>query len=250
MPSMLMQVSFEFVDPEVDNEEITGLEAGYRFRGKKFALNIDIYRTEWANRFLNTAGPELPNGNFSRYRLTSVGQIHQGLEFDFEYRPVGGKWRLKGFGSIGNWKFEGDSPFTQFDDDTATIIDEGEIGLTGTKVGSAPQTSFGVSGYLNILDNLSIDADYNVYTDLYGLVDPEDVVDASLRNETFQSPRLPSYDLVDFGLTYKFNLGDQRVTFRGNVKNLFNSPYINQLNAFGYFLGVGRTWNASLNYKF
>ncbi len=238
------------IEPEVDNEEITGLEAGYRFRGKNFALNVDVYRTEWANRFLSTAGPELANGDFTTYRLTSVGQIHQGLEFDFEYRPDGGRWRLKGYGSIGNWKFEGDSPFILSNNDTATIIETGEIPLTGTKVGNAPQTSFGVSGYLDILDNLSVDMDYNIYTDLYGFVDPEDVVQASIDGTTFQAPRLPSYDLVDLGVTYKFTFGDQRFVVRGNVKNLFNSAYINQLDSFGYFLGIGRTWNASVNYKF
>lgn len=242
--------SNDIVEPEIDNEEITGFEAGYRFRGNNFALNVDVYRTEWANRFLNTAGPELDNGDFSTYRLTGVGQIHQGVEFDFEYRPDGGKWRLKGYGSIGNWKFEGSSPFTLANNDTATIIDSGEIELTGTKVGNAPQTSFGVSGYFDIFDNLSIDADYNIYADLYGFVDPEDVVQSSIDGEVFQAPRLPSYDLVDIGLTYKFYFGDNKLTFRGNVKNLFNSSYINQLDSFGYFLGIGRTWNASLNYKF
>lgn len=238
------------VEPEVENEEITGLEAGYRYTSSKFALSIDIYRTEWANRFLNTNGPEQPNGDFTTYRLTSVGQIHQGVEFDFEYRPTGDRWRLRGYGSIGNWKFDGDSPFTLTNDQTATIIENGEIPLTGTKVGNAPQTSFGFGGFIKLLDNLTIDADYNIYTSLYGFVDPEDVVQASLVGETYQAERLPAYDLVDAGLTYKFNLGENRFTFRGNVKNVFNTPYINQLNAFGYYLGVGRTWNASLSYKF
>ncbi|KZS39772.1 TonB-dependent receptor [Aquimarina aggregata] len=243
--------SNDLVDPEVDNEEITGLEAGYRFKGQNFKLNVDVYRTEWANRFLSVAGPELqPSGDFTTYRLTSVGQIHQGFEFDFEYRPNGGRWRLRGYGSMGNWKFDGESPFTLANNQTATIIETGNIDLTGTKVGNAAQTSFGVGGYFDILDNLSVDADYNVYTDLYGFVDPEDVAEAGFRGEVFQAPRLPSYDLVDLGVTYKFNFGADRLTFRGNVKNVFNSPYISQLNSFGYFLGIGRTWNASLSYKF
>ncbi|TYP77053.1 TonB-dependent receptor [Aquimarina intermedia] len=242
--------SNEIVKPEIDNEEITGFEAGYRFKGGNFKLNVDVYRTEWANRFLNTSGPELSNGDFTTYRLTGVGQIHQGAEFDFEYRPNGGKWRLKGYGSMGNWKFEGDSPFTLTNDQTATIINSGNISLTGTKVGNAAQTSFGVGGYYDIFDNLSVDLDYNIYADLYGFVDPEDVVQASIDGDTYQADRLPSYDLVDAGLTYKFFLGEDKLTFRANVKNLFNSPYINQLDSFGYYLGIGRTWNASLRYNF
>ena len=242
--------SNDLVVPEVDNEEITGFEAGYRFRGTNFALSIDVYQTEWANRFLNTFGPEQTNGDFTTYRLTGVGQIHKGFEFDFEYRPEGGKWRLKGYGSIGNWEFDGTSPYTLTNDQTSTIIDSGNVDLTGTKVGNAPQTSFGASGYFDILDNLSVDVDYNIYTDLYGFVDPADVAQAAFNNEIYQADRLPSYDLVDIGATYKFTIGDNRITLRGNVKNLFNSAYINQLDSFGYYLGVGRTWNASLSYKF
>ncbi|WP_271765563.1 TonB-dependent receptor [Aquimarina algiphila] len=242
--------SNDLVDPEVDNEEITSFEGGYRFKSNNFKLNFDIYRTEWANRFLSTNGPELTNGDFTTYRLTSIAQIHQGAEFDFEYRPDGGRWRLRGYGSLGNWKFDGTSPFTLANDQTAAIIETGSVNLTGTKVGNAAQTSFGVGGYFDILHNLSVDLDYNVYTDLYGFVDPEDVADAAFNGEVYQAERLPSYDLVDAGVTYKFNFGENRLTFRGNVKNLFNSPYIGQLDSFGYYLGVGRTWNASLSYKF
>lgn len=243
--------SNNMVEPEVDNEEITSFEAGYRFKNNNFRLNIDIYQTEWANRFLSFNGPELqPRGDFTTFRLTNIAQIHKGLEFDLEYRPDGGRWRLKGYGSIGNWKFDGKTPFTLTNDQTTTIIGSGEIDLTETKVGNAPQTSFGAGIYVDILDNLSFDADYNVYTDLYGFVDPEDVFNARQNGEVYQAPRLPSYDLVDAGLTYKLNLGENKFTFRGNVKNVFNSPYINQLDSFGYFLGIGRTWNASLRYNF
>ncbi|WP_438710757.1 TonB-dependent receptor domain-containing protein [Aquimarina muelleri] len=243
--------SNNIVDPEVDNEEITSFEAGYRFKNNNFRLNIDVYQTEWANRFLTFNGPELqPSGDYTTFRLTNIAQIHKGLEFDLEYRPDGGRWKLKGYGSLGNWKFDGKTPFTLTNDQTTSIIGNGEIDLTETKVGNAPQTSFGAGIYVDILDNLSFDADYNVYTDLYGFVDPEDVFNARQNGEVYQAPRLPSYDLVDAGITYKFNLGENKFTFRGNVKNVFNSPYINQLDSFGYFLGIGRTWNASLRYNF
>ncbi|WP_103865768.1 TonB-dependent receptor [Aquimarina sp. I32.4] len=242
--------SNDIVKPEIDNEEITSFEAGYRFKNNNFRFNLDVYHTEWANRFLTFNGPELGNGDNTTYRLTGVSQIHKGLEFDFEYRPDGGRWRLRGYGSLGNWKFDAETPFTLTNDQTTTIIDNGVIELTDTKVGSAPQTSFGAGVYVDIIDNLSFDADYNVYTDLYGFVDPEDVAQASIAGETYQAKRLPSYDLVDAGLTYKLNFGENKLVFRGNVKNVFNSPYINQLSSFGYYLGVGRTWNASVSYKF
>ncbi|PQB05612.1 TonB-dependent receptor [Aureitalea marina] len=242
------------ITPEIDNEEITGFEGGYRFKSSNFRLNVDVYYTEWANRFVQTGGeddsdPENPV--FFTDRFTGVTQVHQGVEFDFEYRPDLGGWRLRGYGSIGNWKYDGETPFTRQNDDTGDfIITDGVLDLTGTKVGNAPQTSFGAGLSVNILENLIVDADYNIYTDLYGFVDPDDVIEAAQMGMTYQAERLPAYTLLDMGATYRFQLGDQRFVLRANCYNVTNEAYINQKNAFGYYLGIGRTYNASLRYNF
>jgi outer membrane receptor for ferrienterochelin and colicin len=240
--------------PEVDNEEILGLEAGYRFQNSNLRVNVDVYRTEWGNRFISAGGEDNSdpkNSVFYTDRFTDVTQLHQGVEFDFEYRPNYGAWRLRGYGSIGNWKFDGETPFTRQNDDTSEfIITDGMLDLTGTKVGNAPQTSFGAGLSVKLCDGLTVDGDYNIYTDLYGFVSADDVIEAAQMGERYQAERLPAYTLADAGLTYKFTLGGQRLTFRGNVYNLFNEAYINQRDAFGYFLGVGRTYNASLRLNF
>lgn len=242
------------VEPEVDNEEITGFEGGYRFKSSNFRLNVDVYYTEWANRFLASGGEDgtdPDNPVFFTDRFTNVTQVHQGFEFDFEYRPTLGGWRLRGYGSIGNWKFDGTTPFTRQNDDTGDfIITDGELDLTGTKVGNAPQTSFGAGLSVNILDNLILDADYNIYTDLYGFVDPDAVIEAAQMGMTYQAERLPAYTLLDAGITWRFKLGDQRFVMRGNMYNVTNEAYINQRDRFGYYLGIGRTYNASLRYNF
>ena len=196
-------------------------------------------------------GTELPMDEFGTYRFTDVTQIHQGVEFDFEYRPIGGNFMFRGYGSIGNWKYEGSTPFTlQNDDTTEFLITDGEVELTNVKVGNAPQTSFGFGLVYDVCEGLSFDLDYNLYTDLYEFVDVEDVVDAALNGRTYEADRLPAYTLADAGVTYGFDLGANRMTFRANVNNLFNSAYIGQRDNFGYYLGIGRTFNASLRYNF
>ncbi|WP_370003863.1 TonB-dependent receptor, partial [Winogradskyella sp.] len=238
------------VEPEIDNEEIIGYEAGYRFKNETFRFNFDVYRTEWGNRFL-TFGTQLPNSEFGLYRFTDVTQLHQGVEFDFEYRPLIGGFRLRGYGSIGNWKYEGTTPYTLQNDDTGVFIEtDGEVELTDVKVGNAPQTSFGVGVVFDITKGLSFDMDYNIYTDLYEFVDVEEAVQDALDGRVYESEKLPAYALADAGLTYRFSLGDNPLTFRANVYNLFNTPYINQTDNFGTFLGIGRTFNASLRYNF
>ncbi|MGK0175141.1 MAG: iron complex outermembrane receptor protein, partial [Ulvibacter sp.] len=52
------------------------------------------------------------------------------------------------------------------------------------------------------------------------------------------------------GVTYKFLFGDKNLTFRANLKNVGNTSYLGQRDAFGYYLGVGRTYNASMRYNF
>ncbi|NNL81780.1 MAG: TonB-dependent receptor [Winogradskyella sp.] len=247
-------------EPEVDNEEITGIEGGYRFKNNVLRINVDVYSTEWGNRFLSINGPIQPGGDgvvgtsddeFSTYRLTGVTQRHNGVEFDMEYRPLGAAFSLRGYGSVGNWKYDGASPYTLQNDDTGNFIEtDGSVNLTDVKVGNAPQTSFGAGFILDICEGLSVDMDYNIYTELYEFVDPEDVAEDALAGNTYESQRLPAYTLADAGLTYRFTLGENPVTFRANVYNLFNEAYINQTNAFGTYLGVGRTFNASLRYNF
>ncbi|HZW63324.1 MAG TPA: TonB-dependent receptor [Flavobacteriaceae bacterium] len=247
-------------EPEVDNEEITSFEGGYRFKNDVLRLNIDVYSTEWGNRYLSINGPVQPGADgelntsddeFSTYRITDVTQRHNGVEFDFEYRPIAASWSLRGYGSIGNWKYDGETPYTLQNDDTGEFItSNGKVDLTDVKIGNAPQTSFGMGLSIDILECLSVDGSYNIYSGLYEFVDPADVAAEALAGGKYESVRLPAYTLADAGLTYKFKIGGQDIVFRGNVYNLFNEAYINQKDSFGYYLGIGRTWNASIRYNF
>jgi len=246
--------SNDLVEPDIDNEEILGFEGGYRFEGEKLRISVDVYRTEWGNRFLSTGfedrtDPDNPVAFTDRF--TDITQVHQGFEYDVRYRAYLIGLTFRTYGSIGNWKYDGVTPFTRQNDDTTEfVITDGELDLTGTKVGNAPQTSFGAGLSLRICDGLTVDADYNIYTDLYGFVDVDDVIAASQRGERYQAERLPAYTLADAGLTYRFKVGEQQLVFRGNVYNVFNEAYINQRDAFGYYLGIGRTYNASLRLNF
>ncbi|MEX0996339.1 MAG: TonB-dependent receptor [Flavobacteriaceae bacterium] len=238
--------SNELVSPEIDNEEVTGIEGGYRFKNNNLRINIDVYWTEWGNRFLerefeDNTDPDNPIPFTDR--LTGITQVHKGFEYEVEYRPDYGNWRFRSYGSIGNWKYDGSSPFTRQNDDTGVfVITDGNTDLTGAKIGNAPQTSFGFGGSVDIIENVLIfDADYNIYTDLYRAVDP-------LAAST--GKKLSPYTLADAGLTYRFNFGEQRLVFRANVYNVFNEAYVGQADRFGVYLGVGRTYNASLRYNF
>jgi len=56
--------------------------------------------------------------------------------------------------------------------------------------------------------------------------------------------------LTNAGVTYRFSFGDNNMTFRANVFNVFDKIAINQSDRFGYFITGGRTFNASMRYEF
>lgn len=236
--------------PFVENEEITGLETGYRLQTNELRFNVDMYYTEWGNRFLAINGPELENGNFSTYRMTDVTQLHKGIEVDLEYRPKGACYSLTAFGQTGRWEYRGTSPYTLQDDETSTFVQEGEINLTGARVGNAPQTQVGAGLNLDLMKNVSVDFNWIYNKDLYEFVDPSDVAEAAFAGVKYQNARLNPYSLFDGGLTWNFKFGDQKVQFRSNVYNLFNNGYVNQKDPYGYYLGIRRTYNASLRLNF
>ena len=247
----------EVADPMVDNEEIFGLEAGYRFETENFQVNLNGYYTQWENRFLsaggeydpNPDGDDVPQYDDVTFLFTNIGQLHQGLELDLKWRPTYGVM-LRGYATAGNWKYDGSTPVRIRNNTNSTFIEELEVELTDTKVGLAPQTTLGFGTDIDITSNFSVDADLNYYADLYGFVDVEDVALATLGGESYQSEKLDPYTLVDLGATYRFMFGSQNVQLRGNIYNLFDNEYINQSDAYGYFYGNGLTWNFSVRYNF
>ena len=235
---------------DVENEEVIGFEAGYRFQSDEFRLNIDAYSTEWGNRYLSFGGQD-DAGDDVFYNFNDVTQIHTGIEFDFQYKPMAANGlAFNLFGSIGDWKYKDTTPYRRFDGETNQLEESGEVNLSDVKVGQAPQTSFGVGLDWDATDRLTLYSSFNYFDDFYGFVDVEDVIQAGVDGEAYEAEELNSYGLLDLGLSYDFTLGGKNVLFRANVYNLLDKDYVNQKDAYGYFKGNGTTWNASFQYRF
>lgn len=266
------------VNPLTENEKVLGLEAGYTFKSKIFTASLNAYRTTWEDRVVTTSAVLTSNTTIGTTDLLSgdivisanqgVKQIHSGLELDFVLKPMQ-KLDVKGFASVGNWEYKGDAVRRRFDENL-NILDETLTDNDGGKVGDAAQTTWGLGTKYEIFERFSIDADWRNYDDLYANV----VAKNNLQ--------LPSYDLVDMGISYKMLVGKEKqnsINFRLNINNLFDEVYISELtsniktNAFisgnsgptyestgriyrgiadgnqGFF-GLGRTWNFTLRYNF
>ena len=239
-----------------DNEKINGFEAGYKFEAGDFKANLNAYYTKWENRFLNASGEYDQNGDGTvdyqnvSFLFNGIGQLHKGLELDLHWKPMLG-WTLSGYATVGNWEYDGSTDIRVRDENTSTFVDElSNVKLTGTKVGQAPQTTFGIGTDVDITRDFSMDMNINHYRDLYGFVDVEDVALASLEGTSYQSEKLDPYTLVDLGASYKFRFGAQNIQLRGNIYNLLDETYISQKDQYGYYYGNGMTWNFSVRYNF
>jgi outer membrane receptor for Fe3+-dicitrate len=94
-----------YVNDNLTNEKIVGMESGYGFHSSKFTTNLNLYRTTWKDRF-QTVGDrtvvagtlENPNGYFL---YEGLSKTHQGVELDFNFKPIN-KLMVNGMLSYGN----------------------------------------------------------------------------------------------------------------------------------------------------
>ncbi|WP_435413851.1 TonB-dependent receptor [Polaribacter aestuariivivens] len=244
------------INPFSQNEKIFGLEFGYNFKSEFFSGSVNLYSTSWRDRVdgftdVTSAGVVTNTQTFGQ------NQYHKGVEFDFVANLAEGL-RLKGFASLGDWKYLGELRTQTFDEDR-NLISESVENVDGINVGDAAQTSYGLGIDYTIFNGLSVDSDFRYYDRLYANVSPT-------RGEL----QLPSYGLLDFGASYRLDLGTDKtksLDFRVNVNNVLDREYLSELTSAnlatgssdtyrgidtsnrGYF-GWGRTWNASVRYNF
>ena len=250
------------VNEDLQNEKIKSLELGYGYVSDKFKFNINAYSTIWGNRFIQRS---LSNqqGVDGSAQFKDVDVVHKGIELEGQWYATKNT-KIRGMLSVGDWKYTKDFEATLFDDNQQAI-GTGTLYLKDAKVGDAAQ----LTAYLGIdqrLGNkLRVDLDYRFVDNLYA--------DYSITDSEFTSPdnkgavKLPSYGVADLGATYRFDLFGNKTSFRMNINNLFDTVYIAESNTNihasadsttwngvdtrnSVWFGFGRTWNASLKYRF
>jgi hypothetical protein len=253
------------VNPDVGNEGVLGLEAGYGYRSALLDVNLNAYYTSWTDRQIRQSGDFDDDGSYDDVALfQNVAELHTGVELEFDLRPVR-SLSLGGFASLGSWTYSGDVVANVWDEDRNPIGGANRtLYLDGVKVGDAAQTTLGLQANYKIVKGLSVDLDWRYYNGLYAAIDP-----GSFDTPNHQgSLQLPSFSLFDAGISYKVYLkNSQRLEFRFNANNLLNKQFISQsdtnihptageaewngvnMNNRVYF-GNGFTWNLSAAYRF
>ncbi len=220
-------------------EKIFGLEAGYKYSSRDLAVNVNLYRTSWKDRATTSSlneGDELPNGTILTnlaYRNTVQDQLHSGVEVDFRYE-ISPAVAIKGYGSIGDWTYDGTLRQQIFDEDRNLLYEADGEDVDGVAVGGSAQTSFGLGADIKVLDGLRFDVDYNFYDRLHSNI-----------SASGDALELPSFGLLDIGASYNINMTNgQLLTLRANVYNALGKEYISRAtSAFAPSTNDAENWN-------
>ncbi len=257
------------VNEDLINEKIVGMEIGYGFKSndKKFTANVNLYRTTWTDRFISLSQNIQINDSTEVRgvaRITGVKEIHSGVEFDANYR-INDMFQLRGMFSMGDWKYANDVDF-EFNNDAQEVIEVGTLYLKDVKVGDAAQTTARLGLDIRPTKDFKVDFNWRTASKIYADIDA-----LSFSQEDHKgSLLLPSYSLLDAGLSYTLRFGDndgQSLGFRLNANNLLDTKYISESETNIHaedgselyngldtsnrvFFGLGRTWNFGVNYRF
>ena len=248
------------INEDILNQTVTAFEIGYGFRSSNFNADVNFYSTDWGNRqFDRTITNDL--GQDVQYIFENVGQLHQGVELEFDYSPMQ-QLTFNGMASIGNWRYDENFIATGTNIDTQSPEGELTVFSEGLPIGDAAQTTFSIGASYQPIKGLKIYADWYMADGLYALYD---VQDTQFLAEGGQIAQLPSYQLVDAGISYRTKLGGANTTFRFNMNNVLDELYVSEMNTNiqddpdtpqnefydnrGVF-GFGRTWNAGFKVEF
>lgn len=254
------------VGENLTNEKILGIEGGYGFKSSKFNAKLNVYYTSWKDRYQRSTDNAADNiGGY--YDFSGITEIHEGAELELNAKPMP-KLNLNAMLSYGIWEYRGNSTSNRYDANNNPIGGgtSTTLYLDGIKVGDAAQTTASFGASYEALTRLFVDASYRYVDRLYASIDP-----AKFNSATNQGTlELPSYGLLDAGLSYKMLVGKNNsnsLKFRLNVNNVLDEVYISESRTNNFttptstnykginvtnqvYFGFGRTWNFSLRYNF
>ena len=243
------------VNEDAENQKIFSTEIGYGIRSSKFRANLNVYRTSWQDKpFTQTIFVPETGENYTA-NILGVDALHQGIEFDFSYKPID-NLTINGMASIGDWKWDSNVQDVMiFDEEQNPILEEGiDLFLKDIPVGGSAQNTFALGGDYEVLPGTTVRANWTYIDKLYTQFD---ILGVS-SGDDYRPWEIPSYGLLDAGLTHKFEFGGFEATLNGNVNNVLDTEYV----SFGFdgsgsnaetasvWYGFGRTYTVGMKINF
>jgi hypothetical protein len=249
--------SYDIVEG-IGTEIAWGVELGYSVKYPRWAANLNLYRTTWENRPIQTT--TTIGGEPTRIVLPNLGSVHQGIELDAVYKTP---WffDIEGLISYGDWRWKGTAIAYQYDNGGNIVPENTDtIDVDGVHIGDAAQ--FQVAGSIKIkpIKGVYIKARITYFDNYFSSFSPLDLQNANAGRESW---KIPSYYLLDLHAGWTIKLEKLDVILRASVLNVTGNRYISDARNNGaggtatfdattatVFMGQGRRWTATVGVKF
>ena len=257
------------------NEKFISTEAGLNYSGRKAAVKVSAYNTDWLDRNLvkSVETGQGSSGDTDLIFLKGVNQKHQGLEIETKLMPHE-MVEIDLVASFGKWKFDGDADGTyqeqEYNDDNQVIgvqTTEYSYALDGLFVGDMPQTSYIFGLTLKPVKGLRLQALYKTYDKNYSDWSPaarEVDEDGADRTQVWEAT---GYSKLDLHASYDLpSVGGLDLTLNAHIFNALDEVFVqdavdnSKYNGYGdklhlphnaeVFLGTPRYANIGLTVNF
>ncbi|TDN95154.1 outer membrane receptor protein involved in Fe transport [Salegentibacter sp. 24] len=243
------------INDEAKNQTIFSAELGYGFRTSKLRANLNVYRTSWQDKPFTQSFFDQETGENYFANILGVNALHQGVELDFSYKPID-NLTINGMASFGDWKWDSNVEDVMiFDEEQNPVLEEGiDLFLEDIPVGGSAQTTMALGGDYEALPGTIIRANWTYADRLFSEFDPLGVSSG----DNYTPWEIPSYGLLDVGLTHKFEFGGLDATLNSNVNNVLDTEFVSfafdgaasNAETASVWYGFGRTYTVGLKINF
>ena len=210
------------ISRDICNESNSLAELGYRLAGGSFGAEITAYAALWKNKSLFSSPYSTIEEDPVKYMVKGLDAFHYGFEADlwWSYEKF---VRIDAFASVGDWRWKNDVSATIYDPTTLQPMGTVNVYADGLHVGDAPQTQLGASLRFALSPGLDVHADWTWNDRFWADFDPVTRTDPDDREDPY---RIPSYHLLNAGVSWSGHIRKLGLVLFLNVNNILDSSYI------------------------
>lgn len=179
--------------------------------------------------------------------VKGLNALHFGIEINSSYK-INRMLRMEAYASRGEWKWTNDVDATIYNPETMRPIQKVQIYSKGLHVGDAPQTQLGAILNIEFPKGFSGHIDWNYNDRIWADFEPVTRKHPKFREDSY---RIPAYQTLNAGASWRGNAGKIGVSLFFNINNITDSLYIERSRdgythdkaSFTGYWGNGRNFN-------
>ncbi len=238
---------------DITNEKNILSEIGYRRTGNRFAVEATAYAAYWIDKAIISSPYKSLDEDPYRFMVKGLNALHIGLEINASFR-ISRLLKAECFASIGDWRWKNDVQARIYDPVTSRPIQEINIYTKNLHIGDAPQTQIGTALRLDT-GKMKAYINWNYNDRLWADFDPVSRTDPEFRGDSY---RLPSYHLLNAGISWHPSIKKLGLMLFVNINNITDSYYVERgrdgynhdKDSFTGYWGNGSNFNFGIRLAF